>query len=644
MRVVSPRAIDGRGNGRGLLSDLARLMLVGIVLLAGLAASIPRAAAPAAGGPLPAHALPARYASTAQPATRTPVVGARATGGGHRAHNSGATSPASRRPRPAPAPALTAPRLGTSSNSYAWIVQGLPAQVSRAVTRVEVSGCWTSAQIARLAAKPAAKGVTAALTVTRDRHGVVAVTARRGTVPLPLSIVATYRGRLRAASGAARLVVHTTLKRPARLASLTYGVAGPACPSPKRPAPTSTPTTGIAGSLPPTATSVAGAASPTASGGTGSTPPTNTSAPTTAPLSTAPAAPTSTPVPPPATATSTPVPPPATVTNTPTSTPPATVTNSPTATVTSTPPATVTNSPTATITATPSPAPTATLIAGHGIKTVFLIVMENHTWASIHGSPDAPYINNTLLPLGAHAEQYYNPRANHPSEPNYLWLEAGTNFGIHDDSPPATNHQSTTTHLVTLLNRAGVSWTSYQEDITGQTCPLTNSANGRYDPKHNPQVYFDDVTGTNDPTSSYCIAHERPYTDLATNLANNTVARYNFITPNLCDDGHDSCAPLNNPVKQTDTWLSQEVPTILNSQAYKDGGALFITWDEGENGSDGPIGMIVESPFAKVNYSNSTSYTHSSTLRTMEEIFGVSPLLGDAANQTDLSALFTAFP
>jgi hypothetical protein len=92
---------------------------------------------------------------------------------------------------------------------------------------------------------------------------------------------------------------------------------------------------------------------------------------------------------------------------------------------------------------------------------------------------------------------------------------------------------------------------------------------------------------------------------------------------------HDSCSPLNDPIKQGDTWLSQQVPLILNSAAYKNGGALLITWDEGENGSDGPIGMIVLSPAARGHgYSNTIYYTHSSTLRTMEEIFGVSPWLG----------------
>jgi len=83
---------------------------------------------------------------------------------------------------------------------------------------------------------------------------------------------------------------------------------------------------------------------------------------------------------------------------------------------------------------------------------------------------------------------------------------------------------------------------------------------------------------------------------------------------------------------------------LISSSAWQNGGALFITWDEGEGG-DGPIGMIVLSPSAKGGgYSNTIRYTHSSTLRTVQEIFGVTPLLGDAANATDLRDLFRAFP
>ena len=275
------------------------------------------------------------------------------------------------------------------------------------------------------------------------------------------------------------------------------------------------------------------------------------------------------------------------------------------------------------------------------VKTVFVIAMENHNWNQFKGAANAPYLNNTLLPQASYAEQYYNPPGLHPSLPNYFWREAGTTFGVVNDNDPASNHQSTTAHLVTQLKNAGISWKTYQEDISGTNCPLTSV--NLYAPKHNAFVYFDDVTNTNDPNSAYCIAHMRPLTELVTDLQTNTVAQYVFITPNLCNDGHDSCAPVNDGVRQTDNWFAAYMPAILNSTAYQNGGAVFITWDEGEGG-DGPIGMIVLSPQAKGGgYSNSIHYTHGSLLRTVEEIFGVS-LLGDAALQSDLSDLFMPAP
>lgn len=299
---------------------------------------------------------------------------------------------------------------------------------------------------------------------------------------------------------------------------------------------------------------------------------------------------------------------------------------------------------------TTTPDATTTL---HHIKTVFLIVMENHNWTgdgslNIYGNTSAPYINYTLLPQASYARDYNNPPGIHPSLPNYLWLEAGDTLGVHADGLPAQYPQSTTNHLTTLLEKAGISWRAYEENITGLTCPLTPEgsldSNGSqlYQPKHDPFVYFEDQTNHLSPTSSNCISHVRPFTQFATDLANNTVARYNFITPNLCDDMHDSCS--GNPIAHGDAWLKNHIPAILNSTAYRDGGVIFITWDEAAKG-DGPIGMIVLSPYAKGNhYNNGTYYTHSSTLRTLQEIFGVYPYIRYASSAKDLSDLFSVFP
>ena len=276
------------------------------------------------------------------------------------------------------------------------------------------------------------------------------------------------------------------------------------------------------------------------------------------------------------------------------------------------------------------------------LKTVFVFVLENHNWSDIEGdTTNAPYINNTLLPAASYCRQYYNPPTNHPSLRNYVWMEAGTDFGIPANNTPAVYHQSTTNHLVAQLLAAGISWKSYQEDISGVTVPL-HDVNG-YAVRHDPFVYFDDVTGTNNPNCAYGISHIRPYSELAGDLAHDTVARYNFITPNLCDDGHDSCAPLSNLLLQIDTWLSAEIPKILASPAYTNNGAIFIPWDEGVGG-DGPIGLIALSPLARGGgYFNNIHYTHSSLLRTLQETFGVGPLLNDATNAFDLSDLFTPF-
>ncbi|HEX6506065.1 MAG TPA: alkaline phosphatase family protein [Chloroflexota bacterium] len=288
----------------------------------------------------------------------------------------------------------------------------------------------------------------------------------------------------------------------------------------------------------------------------------------------------------------------------------------------------------------------AATTAGH-IQTVFIILMENHNWSQIRGSKYAPYINSLISGSNdahtSYMSNYYNPPGNHPSLPNYLWLEDGQCFTYcgTDSDPRLGRNGIGATHLVTLLNSAGLSWKAYEEGDPGG-CPTANS--GEYAVRHDPFVYFDDVNGR----SSYCSSHVVDYSNLARDLHKNTPARYNFITPNLCDDMHDHCNPLTNSIKQGDTWLKNNAPPIIN-WVMAHNGALFITWDEAANG-DGPIGMIAVSPFARGHGFDLTSpntkyaYTHSSTLRTLEEIFRMSSRLGDSKNASDLSHLFTRFP
>lgn len=365
------------------------------------------------------------------------------------------------------------------------------------------------------------------------------------------------------------------------------------------------------------------------------------------------------------------------------------------------------------------------------IKTVFVIAMENHNWTQpaqvpgkiqqIYQNPNAPFLNSlvsgtasaiidgTVVNLSrqvAYATAYHNvlatPGGNnphiHPSEPSYLWAEAGTNFDVFNDNDPfaATGgtNQNTNLHLSALLTRAGKTWKSYQEDIdlapnsSGQltnaplpenmwTVPLSsfsgrfatgfaNTFNGsnqyNYAAKHNPMLFFTDTNGGDNPTPSNPLSpHYAPLQQLMADLANDTVADYNWITPNQYNDMHTSLTGgykgLTGDaanIRQGDDFLSQVVPAIMASNAYKNHGAIIIWWDEtesdgvaGDNADDfnHTIGEIIISPHAHPNvngvpYASPVNYTHSSDLRTMQEIFHVGPFLRDAANANDLSDLF----
>src|SRR5262252_3810804 len=176
------------------------------------------------------------------------------------------------------------------------------------------------------------------------------------------------------------------------------------------------------------------------------------------------------------------------------------------------------------------------------IKFVFVIAMENHDASQIYGNTaNAPYINNTLIPTYAHATNFNDELAlSIPSEPHYVWMEAGTNaFSDHtftnDNAPSSSNSTASTAHLTTQIKNAtnGVTWMSYQEGINSTTgaCPIAGS--GFYHAKHNPFVFFQDVSG-NPPSKSnaYCVAHHKDLSALAGDLSANSVASYSFITPN----------------------------------------------------------------------------------------------------------------
>jgi phosphatidylinositol-3-phosphatase len=252
--------------------------------------------------------------------------------------------------------------------------------------------------------------------------------------------------------------------------------------------------------------------------------------------------------------------------------------------------------------------------------TVFTIVMENHSASEILGNSAAPFINQ-LAKDNAVAQGYHDSFV-HPSEPNYIWMVAGQNFGVLDDNDPDSHHLASKSHLADQLELAGISWKTYQESM-GDACGLVS--HGRYAAKHNPFVYFDDINGWDGTTfqpSPRCNEHVVDYTQFDADLAANTLPRYAFITPNLDNDMHDGS------IQQGDKWLEAEVGKILASDAFNNGGVLFLLWDEGGGtfgASDDPP-FIAISPHAKPGYVSNTDYDTSSYLLTVQSLFGLQTL------------------
>jgi phospholipase C len=267
--------------------------------------------------------------------------------------------------------------------------------------------------------------------------------------------------------------------------------------------------------------------------------------------------------------------------------------------------------------------------------TVFTIVMENESQYDVLGSKNAPYI--TSLANDYAAALGYQDALVHPSEPNYLWMIAGENFGVLDDNDPASHHFSTTSTLPDQLDAAGVSWKVYQESM-GTPCKFVSQY--PYAAKHNPFIYFDDMVSWNGSTGTAtprCQEHVVDYSQLDADLASGDMPRYVFITPDLKDDMHDT------NVATGDKWLAAQVPKILASPAFQDGGVLFLTWDEGSLQRDNPP-MIVISPLAKKGLRSYTKFDTSSYLKTVERILGVDALPCDPSPGAvaTMDELFTA--
>ena len=287
----------------------------------------------------------------------------------------------------------------------------------------------------------------------------------------------------------------------------------------------------------------------------------------------------------------------------------------------------------------------ATTPVDNKIKNVFVVAMENEPAAAIYGNKNAPYLSG-LLAQYAHATAFTDPLSDGvPSEPHYVWMEAGTNkFSdmtfTGDSDPSAGNSTKNTAHLTTQMMAANppISWMGAMEGLSTSSgaCPVNSS--GMYAAKHDPFVFFQDIAGSPpSKTNALCGAHHTAFTT-GQAFVQGTVAQYNFISPNVCNDMHGgSGCPSGDPIAIGDAWLAANLPPLID-YVNAHSGVIFIVWDEPEGGSS-LIPFFAIGPHVKPGYTSSVAFTHSSLVKTVEEIFGL-PILPTVAGANDFADLF----
>jgi len=252
----------------------------------------------------------------------------------------------------------------------------------------------------------------------------------------------------------------------------------------------------------------------------------------------------------------------------------------------------------------------------HGSHVV-VIVMENAEYGEVIGSTAAPYVNALASRYGLATASF---AITHPSLPNYLALTGGSTHGVSSD---CTDCQVSAKNIVDQLEAAGISWNAYLEDAP-TPCFRGASAAG-YAKKHNPFLYYRDIADS--PSRCDRLVG---FGQLAAALRSGRLPSYAWISPNLCDDGHD-CG-----VAAGDRFLARTVPALLRELGPH--GFLVVTWDEGGSNDEccaaargGHVATVLAGPDVLRGGRERRPVDHYGTLATIEEALGL-PLLAGAAD------------
>jgi hypothetical protein len=311
-----------------------------------------------------------------------------------------------------------------------------------------------------------------------------------------------------------------------------------------------------------------------------------------------------------------------------------------------------------------------------------VIVLENKGYDVTFGNDSpAPYLSKELTARGQLLTQYFG--TSHASLGNYITMisgqapnpdtQADCNSGFKNVTPGTVAadgqalgvgcvYPAEVKTVADQLEAKGLTWKGYMQDMGNtpgqpQTCRhpaigANDDTQGarkgdQYATRHNPFVYFHSIIDS--PT---CAKNDVPLDRMPADLETiATTPNFAFITPSLCDDGHDAPCVDGRPggLVSADAFLKEWVPKIENSPAFRESGMLIVTFDEADGESHaeaccneptgpntpmpgifgpggGKVGAVVISPWVKPGTKNETPYNHYSFLRSVEDLYGLGHL------------------
>jgi hypothetical protein len=296
--------------------------------------------------------------------------------------------------------------------------------------------------------------------------------------------------------------------------------------------------------------------------------------------------------------------------------------------------ATPTPSPTATPSPTPAPSPSPTPTTIPAADHVFLVLLENHAFNQVIGSPFMPYLNS-LANQHALATNYFADT--HPSIGNYFMLTTG-NIETNDDAFAGTVSSDS---IPRAFAAAGKTWKAYMESLP--SVGYTGGDVYPYFKHHNPFVYMTDVLGSSAETANLV-----PFTQLASDLGAGTLPNFAFIAPNAEDDAHDcptggSACLDSDKLTAADNWLKAHIDPLIQSPPLANS-VFIIVFDESLNvdlvNGGGKVAWVMAGSHVKAGFKSNTLYQHQSTLRLVMDLLRVADHPGNSSTAPTMQEFF----